>query len=77
MFKSTYIDRFRYDRCSRKRHQTTEKKNEGVNHKSNRYDKEETLWRTPRRISIKFITNNPYANYAQRLLVKNGNYIYV
>jgi len=59
----TYVDRFRYNRCSRKRHHRTEKKDESTNHKGNCYDKKEALRRNPT-ITIKFVTNNPYADYA-------------
>lgn len=60
------MDGFRYNRCSRKRRQATEKKDESANHKSSRYKKKEKLCGSPINVT-KFVTDDSYANYAQRL----------
>lgn len=65
----TYMSSFRYNRCSRERRQTTEKKDESANHKSSRYKKKEKFGSAPITV-IKIMTNNSYANNSQRLFVK-------
>lgn len=62
------MNSFRHNRCSRKRRQTTEKKDESANHKSSRYEKKEKIG-APINV-VNFVTDDSYANYSQRLFVK-------
>lgn len=62
------MNSFRYNRCSRKRRHTTDKKDESTNHKSSRYEKKEKRC-APIKVTV-FMTDDSYANYSQCLFVK-------